>query len=119
MAEKKEDCVFCKIVRKEVKTEVLKETENFIAFPDSNPIGKGHTLIIPKKHFTNLIDLPSDLAGEMLDLIKKIAVEKLSSGFKGFNIVSNNFPVAGQAVFHCHIHLIPRKKGDNVKFKTI
>ena len=113
------DCIFCKIINKEIETEIIEESENFIAFPDSNPIGEGHTLIVPKKHFNNLMDLPSDLGEELLDVVKRVADKKLGEGFEGFNVVMNNFPAAGQAVMHAHLHVVPRKKDDNVKFKTI
>jgi histidine triad (HIT) family protein len=108
------DCIFCKIARKEIKAEILEESQNFIAFLDAHPKAKGHTLIIPKKHFTNLMDLPSDLASEMMDMIKKVAEKRIKEGAEGFNIVSNNFPAAGQVVMHTHIHLLPRKSGDGL-----
>ncbi len=114
-----EECIFCNIASKEVKADFVKESENFVAFPDANPIGKGHTLIVPKKHFTNLMDLPSDLAEEMMDMIKRVAEKKLKEEFEGFNLVMNNFEAAGQVVMHAHLHFVPRKKGDNVRFKTI
>ena len=78
----KENCIFCKLM-KERKLEIIEESENFIAFPDANPKTEGHTLIIPKKHFVNMMDLPSDLAGELLDIIKKIAEKKLKEGKEG------------------------------------
>lgn len=113
----KEDCVFCKIARKEIKVEVITETKNFFCFPDANPIVEGHSLIIPKKHFVNIMDLPSDLGSELIEIIKEVAEIRLKQGFEGFNIFQNNFPAAGQAVMHSHLHLIPRKKGDGIKFK--
>lgn len=113
------DCIFCKIARGEIPTEIIEESKNFIAFPDANPIIKGHTLIVPKKHFVNLMDLPSDLGSELVDVVKRVAEKKLREKFEGFNLIMNNFEAAGQVVRHAHLHLIPRKKGDNVKFKTI
>ena len=112
-----EECVFCGIVGKKIPAKMVEESENFIAFPDANPITKGHTLIIPKKHFVNLMDMPSDLVSEMIDLVKKIAEEKLRQGFEGFNLFMNNFPAAGQLVMHAHLHFVPRKKGDGIKFR--
>ena len=109
------DCIFCKMAKKEVKVEIIEESENFFVFPDANPVGPGHTLIVPKKHFVNIMDLPSDLAEEMIDVVKRVAEKKLKEGFEGFNLVMNNFEAAGQAVMHAHLHLVPRKKGDNVK----
>ena len=114
MVEEKQ-CIFCKIENKKKEVKIIEETKNFIAFPDANPLGEGHTLIVPKKHFVNLMDLPSDLGGELLDIIKKIAEKKLREGFEGFNLLINNFSAAGQVVMHSHFHLIPRKKGDEVK----
>ena len=109
------ECIFCKIARKEVKVEIIEENANFLAFPDAHPRTKGHTLIIPKKHFVNIMDLPSDLACEMVDLAKKIAGKRLKEGAEGFNLVMNNFPAAGQVVMHAHLHLIPRRKNDGFK----
>lgn len=107
-----DDCIFCKIARGEIKTEKVEESENFYAFPDAHPRTRGHTLIIPKKHFVNFLDLPSDLGSELSSIIKKVAEKRLKQGSKGFNIVMNNFSDAGQAVMHAHIHIIPRVKGD-------
>jgi histidine triad (HIT) family protein len=107
-----QECIFCKIVRGEVKTEIIAENENFIAFPDANPKVEGHTLIVSKKHFVNLMDMPSSMAGEMIDLVKKVAEMKMKRGFEGFNTVVNNFSVAGQVVMHAHLHFLPRKKDD-------
>jgi len=113
----KQDCIFCKIARKEVKTENIAETENFYAFPDAHPIAKGHTLIIPKKHCTNIIELPSSYGNELLDIIKKVAEKILKNENDGFNIIINTGEAAGQVIMHAHIHIIPRKKGDNVKLR--
>lgn len=103
-----QDCIFCKIIRKELQTEIIDETNNFIAFPDANPKTKGHTLIIPKRHYVNLMDMPSDLANEMISFCKKIAAIRLREGAAGFNLIINNFPAAGQIVMHAHLHIIPR-----------
>ena len=103
------DCVFCKIVRKELQVKIVYESENFLAFPDAHPKVPGHTLIIPKKHFISIIDLPSDLGSELLDVIKRIFEIKKC---EGFNLIMNNFPAAGQLVMHAHMHFLPRKKGD-------
>ena len=111
---KDKDCIFCKIARGEIKVDVVEENDNFLAFPDANPIVKGHTLIIPKKHFVNIMDLPSSLASEMFDLIKKVGEKRLKEGYEGFNLVMNNFEAASQVVMHAHFHLIPRKKDDGL-----
>ena len=106
------DCIFCKIAKGEIEVKKIVENDNFLVFPDANPKIEGHCLIIPKKHFTNILDLPSNLGSELLDIIKEVAEIKIKEGFEGFNLVQNNGGVAGQEVLHTHLHFLPRKKGD-------
>ena len=111
-----EDCIFCKIAKGEVQSEKVKESDNFFAIRDANPQTEGHTLIIPKKHFVTLLDVPNKLGEELLKMIKNVSSELLDekSG-DGFNVVMNNLEVAGQVVMHAHVHIIPRKEGDGLK----
>ena len=112
----KEECIFCKIVKKQLKVEIVSETNNFIAILDVHPIAKGHTLVIPKKHLVTLLDIPSTLGEEMIRLCKEIASGFLDTKMgDAFNVTMNNLPPAGQIVPHAHIHLIPRKEGENIK----
>lgn len=111
-----ENCVFCKIARKEIKCEIVYESENFLAFPDAHPRSRGHTLIVPKKHFTNLIDMPAVLGNELIDVVKKVAEIRFKEGAGGFNLINNCGREAGQAVMHVHFHLIPRRKNERVRF---
>jgi histidine triad (HIT) family protein len=115
---KKEDCVFCKIVRGEIPAGKgkIKESNNFLAFLDLNPKAEGHTLIIPKKHFVTLLDMPNTLGAELLKIIKDVASELMDKKLgDGFNVLQNNLEVAGQVVMHAHIHVIPRKESDGLK----
>src|SRR3989344_7026283 len=106
MNAKNKECVFCKIVRGELKANVVKAGNNFIAFMDANPVTPGHTLVVPKKHYVTLLDLPQNLAEEMLKFVKEIAGDALSKKQgDGFNIIMNNLPPAGQVVPHAHIHV--------------
>ncbi|PIZ83211.1 HIT family protein, partial [Candidatus Pacearchaeota archaeon CG_4_10_14_0_2_um_filter_05_32_18] len=107
-----EDCIFCKFVSGKIKVDFIYESDNFFAFADANPKVKGHTLIIPKKHFVNSMDFPDSLASELFEAIKAVAKIRLKEGFEGFNLVQNNFEAAGQKVMHTHFHILPRKKGD-------
>lgn len=110
------NCVFCKIVKKEISAKIISESNNFLAILDAHPQTKGHTLIIPKKHFITLLDIPNKLGEELLQFTKKIAFEILENkSGDGFNIVMNNLEPAGQVVKHAHIHIIPRKEDDNLK----
>ncbi len=108
-----EECVFCKIVRGELPTKKIFETDNFIAIPDAFPQVEGHSLIIPKKHFESCLDLPSNLGEELVYCVKEVALRLMKEfGCDGFNLLNNNFESAGQVVKHVHFHILPRKKGD-------
>jgi histidine triad (HIT) family protein len=108
-----EDCIFCKIVNGEVKSEKILESENFFAVKDIHPKTKGHCLIIPKKHYKTLLDMPSLLFGEFLETAKELGLKLIDEEKAGgFNLVMNNFEVAGQVVPHAHLHIIPRKESD-------
>ena len=107
------DCVFCKIVKKEIKAERVYEDDNFIAILDANPKVKNHTLIVSKKHFRNLLDMPVSLGGELLEAIKKVSLDMIRDDrAEGVKVVINNEPSAGQVVFHAHVHILPLKEGD-------
>ncbi len=109
-----EDCVFCKIIKGEIPCEKVWENENFIAFLDANPVGEGHTLVIPKQHFETLLSLDEKFSSgyiQALQEVGKVLRDKYNS--EGFNVILNNGKAAGQIVEHVHFHLLPRKKGDN------
>lgn len=111
---KKEDCIFCKIGSGEIPSKTLYEDEKFKVFFDLGPATKGHALIIPKEHYDNLYELDDAVAAELLVKAKQVATA-MKDTFKadGFNLVQNNGSVAGQSVFHFHMHLIPRYEGDH------
>ena len=107
------NCIFCKIANGEIPSQTLYEDETFRVILDLGPATKGHALILPKEHYANLYELPETTAGEAMTLAKKMAAtmtERL--GCEGFNLVQNNGDLAGQTVFHFHMHLIPRYKDD-------
>lgn len=109
----KEDCIFCKIVSGEIPAEEVYEDDNFIGFLDNNPETEGHTLIVPKKHFRNILDLPSTMGNELLEAIKKVSLKLIQEDkADGINVRINNEPSAGQIVFHTHVHVVPRKNGN-------
>lgn len=109
------ECIFCKIANGEIPSATLYEDDDFRVILDLGPASKGHALILPKSHAANIYELPDELAGKAMVLAKKMAgrmAEALECD--GFNIVQNNGEVAGQTVFHFHMHLIPRYRGDQV-----
>ncbi|UXD21765.1 histidine triad (HIT) protein [Ignicoccus pacificus DSM 13166] len=112
-----EDCVFCKIIKGELPARVVYEDEDIIAFLDINPAAPGHTLVVPKKHYKNILDAPDEVVSKVFLVAKKIgkaAIEALDA--KGVNVITNAEPVAGQIVMHFHVHVIPRFKEDELKF---
>lgn len=110
---KKDDCIFCKLANGIIPTNSIYEDEEFKVILDAAPATRGHALILPKEHADNLYELPDETAEKVLVLAKKLAkkmTEKL--GCDGLNLVQNNGTVAGQTVFHFHMHMIPRYKED-------
>lgn len=113
-----ENCIFCKIANGEIPSKTLYEDEAFRVILDLAQVTRGHALILPKNHCRNLYELPDETAAKVLPLAKKMVAamtEKL--GCDGFNLMQNNNEVAGQTVFHFHVHLIPRYVGDNQSFE--
>lgn len=110
-----ENCIFCKIANGEIPAATLYEDENFRVILDLGPASKGHALILPKSHAANIYELSDEMAAKAMILAKKMATA-MTAALKcdGFNIVQNNGECAGQTVFHFHMHLIPRYKGDGV-----
>ncbi|RME80126.1 MAG: HIT family protein [Planctomycetota bacterium] len=110
------DCIFCKIVNKEIPCYKVYEDEEFLSFLDIQPINRGHTLLIPKKHVPHFLETDDSILSRMLPLAKRIsrAIEK-GIECQGINILLNVHPAAGQVVFHTHLHLIPRFDGDGFR----
>lgn len=110
---KKEDCLFCKLANGDIPTRTLYEDELFRVIMDVSPATKGHALILPKEHTKDIYELPDETAGKAMILAKNMASkmkEKLHCD--GFNLVQNNGEIAGQTIFHFHLHLIPRYHDD-------
>ena len=120
---KKDDCIFCKIAAGEIPSRKIYEDKDLIAIMDLNPTSKGHSLIIPKEHCTNIYDIDEDIAAKVMKTAKKLATKMtVALNCDGFNLLQNNGETAGQTMFHFHIHLIPRyKDADNnmLKFTSV
>ena len=110
-----DNCIFCKIANGEIPAATLYEADDFRVILDLGPASKGHALILPKVHAANIYEISDEMAAKAMILAKKMAA-KMTDALKcdGFNIVQNNGEPAGQTVFHFHMHLIPRYKGDKV-----
>jgi len=110
------DCIFCAIAAGRRPAERLLETEQVLAFLDIAPVHYGHTLVIPRLHYQNLLELPDDLWLEMGRVSRRVArALQAALSAQGINIGMNNFEAAGQAVFHAHLHVIPRYFSDGLK----
>ncbi|KAL2508237.1 histidine triad nucleotide-binding 3 [Forsythia ovata] len=109
----KTDCVFCNIIRGEAPALKVYEDDVCLCILDTNPLCHGHSLIIPKRHFSSLDATPPSIIGAMCSKVPLIsnAVMK-ATGCDAFNLLVNNGAAAGQVVFHTHIHIIPRKAHD-------
>lgn len=102
-------CIFCKIINKEIPGHIVFENEHVLAFLDISQTTKGHTLIIPKKHVEDVFSMNEEDMTHVFSVVPKIAnALKTTFNAEGMNIVNNNKSVAGQTVFHYHVHLIPR-----------
>ena len=104
-------CAFCDIAQKEAPASIVYEDEKVIAFMSIRPINIGHTLVVPKKHYENIYEIPEDEVAHLYRVVKKIAhaVQKAVNA-EGIRIVQNNGEAAGQVVFHIHVHIIPMNK---------
>jgi histidine triad (HIT) family protein len=110
-----EDCIFCKIVRGEIPSAKVFETDDILAFLDINPVSKGHTLVIPKAHHASFPEIPVQLLARLAEALQKIGTAvKSQLNSAGFNILLNNDRAAGQLIDHSHFHLIPRNQADGV-----
>ncbi|MCI1655022.1 MAG: HIT family protein [Lachnospiraceae bacterium] len=110
---KDDNCIFCKLANGEIPTRSIYQDDTFNVILDADPATKGHALILPKDHYANLFELPDEVAAKAFVLAKKLAaVMKERLHADGFNLVQNNGEIAGQTVFHFHLHLIPRYKND-------
>ncbi|MCC8140933.1 MAG: HIT family protein [Lachnospiraceae bacterium] len=110
---KDDNCIFCKLANGEIPTNKIYEDETFTVILDASPATRGHALILPKEHSANIYELPDETASKVFLLAKKLATKMTDIlSCDGFNIIQNNGEVAGQTVFHFHMHLIPRYFGD-------
>lgn len=113
-----ENCIFCKIAKGEIPSDIVYETDKVVAFKDLNPIAPVHLLIIPKEHFTDFLDFAksenrAELADAMMEAVEEIAKDL---GLESFHILNNCGAEHGQSVFHLHFHLI---SGEDITKKIV
>ena len=110
-------CIFCDIIENKIPSKKVYEDDNVLAILDISQVTYGHTLVMPKKHFKNILEADEETACQCISVAQKLArqiVENLDA--KGCNILNNCNEVAGQSVDHLHFHIIPRySENDSVK----
>lgn len=108
-----DNCIFCKIIAGEIPSNTIYEDDDCRVILDLAPAAKGHALILPKEHYANLYEIDEDVAAKVMRVAKNLAIRMRDVlHCDGFNLLQNNNEVAGQTVFHFHMHLIPRYVGD-------
>ena len=113
MRQQQHECIFCKIVLKKIPTNIIIENDKAMAFLDAYPLSKGHTLVIPKAHYSKIQELDENSSQSLFNLLWKITnpIEK-AMGVNSSTIAIHNGREAGQEIPHVHIHVIPRERGD-------
>ena len=109
-----DDCIFCKIVSGDIPSTKIYEDEDFLAFLDLSQATRGHSLLIPKKHYRNILEMTGDEASALFAKVPALANQIVNTlDAEGINIILNSEEVAGQTVFHTHVHLLPRYSNDD------
>ena len=107
-------CIFCSIINGSSEGITVYDNDHFLVLMDKYPISHGHTLVIPKKHYDNLLFMPSEEVGKLYSLVSIIAKAVVSAvSADGFNVGQNNGKSANQIIPHVHVHIIPRFNNDN------
>ncbi|HBV33384.1 TPA: hypothetical protein DEB72_02580 [Patescibacteria group bacterium] len=110
------DCIFCKIIQGVLPKYKVYEDEDVVAFLDIHPVSVGHTLVVPKKHYLDLVNAPPEVAANLMAITQKIAPSIMEAvGATAFNLALNNGAQAGQVVNHVHLHIIPRFADDGLR----
>lgn len=109
------DCVFCKIINREIPADVIYDCDDVVAFMDIRPVSRGHLLVVPKVHTSNLLETADEILVHFMHDVKKVA-EAAQKAMKadGMTISTNIGEAAGQTVFHLHFHIIPRYAKDGL-----
>jgi histidine triad (HIT) family protein len=111
------ECIFCEIISRKITSEILYENDHVISLLDINPIHFGHALILPKQHCKDFLDLPAETYHSLLQAARIVTNALIQSlNLEGYNLFSNNGRIAGQSVYHFHLHVTPRYPDDNIRF---
>lgn len=107
------NCIFCKIVIGNISARIISQNDNAVAFLDAFPLSVGHTLLIPKRHYSKIQDMSREYSSALFDMLRVVTAPiEEASGVKASTIAIHNGLEAGQEILHVHIHIIPRISGD-------
>ena len=106
------DCIFCKIAKKEIPSKLIMESKSSIAFLDAFPVSRGHTLVIPKKHYEKVQDIGEEDSVDLFNTVRNI-ITKIDKITGSTLVAVHNGKDSGQEIPHVHVHLIPRELSDN------
>ena len=106
-------CIFCELIQGGGEVSICYEDSQALAFMDIQPVNAGHVLVVPRKHYTSLVDMPPDLTRHLFDVAMRLApIVRRLAGADGLNVIVNSGAAAGQDGFHYHVHVIPRRADD-------
>ncbi|MBQ3558706.1 MAG: HIT family protein [Agathobacter sp.] len=106
---KKDDCIFCMLANGDIPTNTIYEDGEFCVIMDNAPATKGHALVLPKDHYADIYEIDPEVLGRAIQVGQKVIKHATKVlGCEGYNLLQNNGEVAGQTIFHFHLHLIPR-----------
>ncbi|HMK94019.1 MAG TPA: HIT family protein [Candidatus Limnocylindrales bacterium] len=112
-------CIFCQIIRKEAPASIVYEDAQVAAFLSNHPVNIGHTLVVSKKHYSDIYEIPEEEAAHLFKIAKRITrAVKEATGIEAIRIVQNNGKDAGQVVFHFHVHVIPMKPQGQLRLEN-
>lgn len=110
-----EECIFCRIAQKKAPASIVYEDDAVMAFLDIRPLNEGHTLVIPKRHYALIYEVPDEEIAHLYKAVKRVALAvKKGVAADGITISQQNERAAGQEVFHVHVHVIPRYAGQKL-----
>lgn len=115
-----DNCIFCKLANSRIPATSIYEDDDFKVILDAAPASRGHAIILPKTHASNIFELPDEYCEKIFKVAKKCgAAIKNAFNYDGLNVLQNNGEAAGQTVFHLHVHLIPRNMDDGITIKYV
>ena len=112
-------CVFCQIIRRGAPATLVYEDDTVMAFLINRPVNVGHTLVVPKKHYVNIYEIPEEEVANLFIVAKRVAqAASMATGNEHIRIIQNNGVDAGQVIFHLHVHIIPMKPQNHLKYEN-